>query len=136
MPIENAETIRKILEETKTIAVVGASPKRGRDSGTIAQFLIDKGYTVIPVNPLYKEVLGLTCYPDLKSIPKRIDLVDIFRRSEEVAPIVEEAIGIGAKIVWMQLGVVNPGAAARAERAGLKVIMDRCIAIEYRHLIG
>lgn len=136
MPIENAETIRKILEETKTIAVVGASPKPGRDSGTIAQFLIDKGYTVIPVNPLYKEVLGLTCYPDLKSIPKRIDLVDIFRRSEEVAPIVEEAIGIGAKIVWMQLGVVNPGAAARAERAGLKVIMDRCIAIEYRHLIG
>jgi predicted CoA-binding protein len=136
MPIENAETIRKILAETKTIAVMGASPKPGRDSGTIAQFLIEKGYTVIPVNPLYKEVLGLTCYPDLKSIPQRVDLVDIFRRSEEVAPIVEEAIGIGAKFVWMQLGVVNPGAAARAERAGLKVVMDRCIAIEYRHLIG
>jgi predicted CoA-binding protein len=135
MPIENAETIRKILEETKTIAVVGASPKPGRDSGTITQFLIEKGYTVIPVNPIYKEVLGLTCYPDLKSIPQRIDLVDIFRRSEEVAAIVEEAIGTGAKFVWMQLGVVNPEAAARAERAGLKVVMDRCIAIEYRHLI-
>ena len=101
MPIENAETIRTILQDTKTIAVVGASPKPGRDSGTIAQFLIEKGYTVMPVNPLYREVLGLTCYPDLKSIPQRVDLVDIFRRSEEVAPIVEEAIGIGAKFVWM-----------------------------------
>jgi predicted CoA-binding protein len=136
MPIEDAETIRKILKETKTIAVVGASPKPGRDSGIIAQFLIEKGYTVIPVNPLYKEVLGLTCYPDLKSIPQSVDLVDIFRRSEEVPSIVEEAIGIGAKAVWMQLGVVHPEAAERAERAGLQVVMDRCIAIEYRHLIG
>jgi hypothetical protein len=136
MPIENAETIRTILQNTKTIAVVGASPKPGRDSGTIAQFLIEKGYTVIPVNPLYKEVLGVTCYPALTSIPQKIDLVDVFRRSEEVPSIVEEAIGIGAKTVWMQLGVVNPEAAERAERAGLQVVMGRCIAIEYRHLIG
>lgn len=136
MPIENDDTIRKILQDTKTIAVVGASPKPGRDSGTVAQFLIKKGYTVIPVNPLYKEVLGLTCYPDLRSIPQKVDLVDIFRRSEEVLPIVEEAIGIGANTVWMQLGVVNPEAAARVEQAGLQIVMDRCISIEYRHLVG
>ena len=127
--------IRSILSSSKTIAVVGASPKPWRDSGSIAQFLIGRGYTVYPVNPRYKEVLGEKCYPDLKSLPEKIDIVDIFRKSEEVEPIIDEAIAIGAKVIWMQLGVVNAHAAEKAESAGMQVIMDRCIAIDHRALI-
>ncbi len=136
MAIEDETIIRKILMETKTVAVVGASPKPGRDSGRIMDYLIRRGYEVIPVNPMYDEVLGQVCYPNLKSLPKRIDLVDIFRRSEEVLPIVKEAVQIGAKTVWMQLGVVQREAGALAEKAGLQVVMDRCIAIEHQHLVG
>ena len=88
-----------------------------------------------PVNPNYEEVLGMKCYPDLKSIPEKIDIVDIFRNSNEVEPVVDDAIAVGAKCVWMQLGVVNERAAAKAEAAGMKVIMDRCIAIEHRALM-
>jgi hypothetical protein len=135
MPINDEERIRQILKEAKSIAVVGASPKPWRDSGRIAQFLMEKGYTVFPVNPNYDEVLGRRCFPNLASIAQCVDVVDIFRRSEEMAPIVEEAIRVGARTVWMQLGVVNPDAVARAEEGGLDVIMDRCIAIEYRRLI-
>jgi predicted CoA-binding protein len=135
MPIEDAERIRQILKEAKSIAVVGASPKPWRESGRIAQFLMEKGYTVFPVNPNYDEVLGRECFPNLASIAQRVDIVDIFRRSEEVPPIVEEAIRIGARTVWMQLGVINHESAARAEEGGLDVIMDRCTAIEYRRLI-
>ena len=135
MPIEDERTIERILRKSKTIAVVGASPKPWRDSGRIAEFLIERGYNVIPVNPKYKEVLGRKCYPDLKSIGAKIDIVDVFRRSEEVLPVVEEAIAVGATTIWMQLGVVNVEAAKRAEKAGLGVIMDRCIAIEHRALI-
>jgi len=127
--------IKLILSTAKTIAVVGASPKPWRDSGSIAMFLIEKGYKVYPVNPKYEEVYGVKCYPDLKSVPEKIDIVDIFRKSEEVEPIIDEAISVGAKSVWMQLGVVNEQAAAKADAAGLKVIMDRCIAIEHRALI-
>ena len=127
--------IRSILSLSKTIAVVGASPKPWRDSGSIAQFLIGKGYKVYPVNPKYTVVLGEKCYPDLKSLPVQIDIVDIFRKSEEVEAIIDEAIAIGAKVVWMQLGVVNSQAAAKAESAGMGVIMDRCIAIDHRALM-
>ena len=127
--------IRSILSSAKTIAVVGASPKPWRDSGSIAQFLAGKKYTVYPVNPNYEEVLGMKCYPDLKSIPEKIDIVDIFRNSNEVEPVVDDAIAVGAKCVWMQLGVVNERAAAKAEAVGMKVIMDRCIAIEHRALM-
>ena len=127
--------IRLILSTSKTIAVVGASPKPWRDSGSIALFLAGKKYTVYPVNPNYKDVRGMKCYADLKSIPEKIDIVDIFRNSNEVEPVVDEAIAIGAKCVWMQLGVVNERAAAHAESAGLNVIMDRCIAIEHRALM-
>ncbi len=127
--------LQKLLIETKTIAVVGASPKPWRDSGEIAAFLIRKGYKVFPVNPKYDEVLGEKCYHDLKSIPEKIDLVDIFRNPNEVEPVIDEAIAIGAKAVWMQLGVVNESAAKKAERAGLGVVMDRCIAIEHRALM-
>jgi len=135
MPIEDNERIGQILREAKTIAVVGASPKPWRDSGRIARFLMEQGYTVYPVNPNYDEVAGRACYPDLPSITERVDIVDIFRRSEEVLPIVDEAVRIGAGTIWMQLGVVNPEAAARAEENGLAVIMDRCIAAEYERLI-
>ena len=127
--------IRLILFSAKTIAVVGASPKPWRDSGSIAMFLIEKGYIVYPVNPNYLEVYGVKCYPNIKSIPGKIDIVDIFRKSEEVEPIVDEAITVGAKCVWMQLGVVNERAATKADTAGVKVIMDRCIAIEHRALM-
>ncbi len=136
MPIEDDRRLEEILRTSKTIAVVGASPKPGRDSGTIARFLAGRGYTVLPVNPAYQEVLGMKCYPDLSSLGVSVDIVDVFRRSEEVLPIVEEAIAIRAKAVWMQFDVVNEEAAKRAEEAGLKVVMDRCIAVEYRRLIG
>ncbi len=129
------EELKKLLTETKTIAVVGASPKPWRDSGAIAEFLNKKGYKVFPVNPKYKEVLGMKCYPDLKSIPEKIDIVDIFRNPNEVGPVIDEAIAVGAKSVWMQLGVVNNDVAAKAEGAGLSVVMDRCIAVEHRALM-
>ncbi len=134
MITDDAE-IRSILASSKTIAVVGASPKPWRDSGSIALFLAGKKYTVYPVNPKYEEVLGMKSYPDLKSIPGKIDIVDIFRNANEVEPVVDEAVLVGARCVWMQLGVINERAAARAESAGLKVIMDRCIAIEHRALM-
>jgi predicted CoA-binding protein len=129
------EELKKLLSATKTIAVVGASPKPWRDSGAIAEFLKNKGYKVFPVNPQYQEVLGMKCYPDLKSIPEKIDMVDIFRNPDDVEPVIEEAIAVGAKSVWMQLGVVNETAASTAEMAGLSVVMDRCIAIEHRALM-
>lgn len=127
--------IRSILASSKTIAVVGASPKPWRDSGSIALYLAGKKYTVYPVNPKYKDVLGMKCYADLAEIPEKVDIVDIFRNANDVEPVVEEAIQTGAQCVWMQLGVVNERAAAKAESAGLKVIMDRCIAIEHRALM-
>jgi uncharacterized protein len=127
--------LKKLLTETKTIAVVGSSPKPWRDSGAISEFLNKKGYKVFPVNPKYQEVLGMKCYPNLKSIPEKIDMVDIFRNPDEVGPVIDEAIVVGAKSVWMQLGVVNETAASTAEKAGLSVVMDRCIAIEHRALM-
>ncbi len=135
MPIEDDRIVERILRKAKTIAVVGASPKPWRDSGSIAQFLAGRGYTVLPVNPAYNDVLGMKCYPDLASTGSNIDIVDIFRKPEEVLPIIDEAIAIGASTVWMQLEVVNEEAAKRAEEAGLNVIMDRCIAVEHRRLI-
>lgn len=125
------EELKKLLTESKTIAVIGASPKPWRDSGSIADYLNKKGYKVFPVNPKYEEVLGMKCYPDLKSIPEKIDIVDIFRNSDAVEQVIDEAIAVGAKSVWMQLGVVNETAASKAEQAGLNVVMDRCISIEY-----
>jgi uncharacterized protein len=135
MPIKDDKTVETLLRNARTIAVVGASPKPGRDSGTIAAFLAAKGYTVIPVNPAYQEVLGMKCYPDLTSIGSPVDIVDIFRNPDEVLPIIDEAIATGANTVWMQLGVVNAEAAKKAEQAGIQVIMDRCIAVDYRRLV-
>lgn len=135
MPIEDAERIRTILKESRTIAVVGASDDPGRDSHSIMKFLLDRGYTVHPVNPKYAEVLGRTCYPNLGAVPEPIDIVDVFRRPEAVPEIVDEALQIRAKVLWLQFNVVHEEAAARAEANGLDVIMDRCIAVEHRRLI-
>jgi predicted CoA-binding protein len=124
----------KILNSNRTVAVVGLSSKPDRPSYKVANYLKEQGYRVIPVNPMEKEILGELCYPDLASIPESVDVVDIFRRSEEVLPVVEEAIRIGAKAVWMQEGVINKEAAARAREAGLMVVMDKCMLKEHRKL--
>jgi predicted CoA-binding protein len=126
--------ISEILHTCRTIAVVGLSSKRFRPSYGVAEYLKRSGYRIIPVNPNETEVLGERCYPDLESIPEPVDLVDIFRRSEYVPEIVEAAIRIGAKAVWMQEGVVHERAAQRAEQAGLAVVMDRCILKDHRRL--
>ncbi|MGD2063207.1 MAG: CoA-binding protein [Nitrospirota bacterium] len=118
----------RILRTTTTIAVVGISDKPERPSNEVARYLMDAGYRVVPVNPVLDEVLGQRCYSSLKAIPKEIavELVDVFRAPEHVGPIVEEAIAIGARAVWMQEGVVNEAAAEKARAAGLDVVMDRC----------
>lgn len=130
----DADDMKQLLEETRTIAVVGLSPRPERPSYGVARYLIAMGYKVIPVNPTVDEVLGLKSYPDLQSIPEPVDVVDIFRRSEHVPPIVEQAIAIGAKAVWMQLGVMHAEAAAQAEAVGLAVVMNRCMSIEHQRL--
>ena len=126
--------ISDILSSAHTIAVVGLSGKRFRPSYGVAEYLKRSGYRIIPVNPHESEVLGERSYPDLESIPVPVDIVDIFRRSEAVPEIVEAAIRIGAKAVWMQEGVWNEEAARRAEEAGLAVVMDRCILKDHRRL--
>ena len=123
--------ITDILKNSKTIAVVGLSPKENRPSNQVARYLIDAGYTVIPVNPGQDEILGQKCYPNLTAIPVKVDLVDIFRKPEDIPPIVKEAMAVKAKAVWMQLGISNEQAASMAHDAGLKVVMDRCIKIDH-----
>jgi uncharacterized protein len=131
-------TLRDILRGVRTIAMVGASPHWNRPSYFVMKYLQDKGYRVIPVNPQAagQKILGERCYADLADVPEAIDMVDIFRRSDAVGPIVDEAIAKGAKVVWMQIGVRNDEAASRAEAAGLKVVMNRCPKIEYSRLNG
>lgn len=126
----------KILSSGRTVVVVGLSSKPDRPSYKAASYLKEQGYKIIPVNPAEKEILGELCYPDLASIPESVDVVEVFRRSEEVPPIVEEAIRIGAKAVWMQEGVINEEAAARAREAGLMVVMDKCMRKEHLKLHG
>lgn len=127
-------SIEAILKETRTVAVVGLSPDPTRDSHHVAQYLKAQGYRIVPVNPNAQEVLGERCYPSLSAVPEAVDLVDIFRRSEDVPPIVDEAIVKGARAVWMQLGIVNEKAAERAMKAGLDVVMDKCTLIEHQAL--
>ncbi|MCX7678957.1 MAG: CoA-binding protein [Spirochaetes bacterium] len=133
MPDENppAEEIAEILQNTKTIAIVGLSDNPEKDSNRVARYLIEHGYEVIPVNPLKKEILGKKSYPDLTSIPEKVDVVDIFRPVEAIPSIVEEAIKVGAKVVWMQLGLSHPEAAQKARNAGLKAVQSKCIKIEH-----
>ena len=130
------EVAKKILESYQTFAIVGCSSDPARASNTVANFLAAHGYEVIPVNPNETECFGKECYPDLKSIPVPVDVVDIFRRSQFVAPHVDEAIEVGAKAVWMQLGVIDFKSAEKAESAGLDVVMDRCPAIDHPRMIG
>ena len=124
----------KILNEYRTVAMVGVSPNPRRPSCKVASYLTRHGYHVIPVNPRAQEILGKTSYPDLISIPEKVDVVDIFRGSEEVMPIVDEAIKIGAKAIWMQEGVINEAAAAKARDAGLMVVMNKCMRKEHLRL--
>ncbi|MGB8216411.1 MAG: CoA-binding protein [Candidatus Methanoperedens sp.] len=128
-------TIESILNY-RTIAVVGISDDPERPSHFVASFLESHGYKIIPVNPKLTEWEGKKCYPDLLSIPEKVDVVDIFRRSEAVPPIVDEAIKIKAKVVWMQEGIVNEEAAAKARDAGIEVVMDRCMKKEYMRVKG
>jgi hypothetical protein len=120
-----------ILNKYRNVAVVGASSNPERPSYIVVSYLMKHGYHVIPVNPGEQKILGKTSYPNLSSIPEKVEVVDIFRRSEDVMPIVDEAIKIGAKVVWMQEGVINEEAAAKARNAGLLVVMDRCMRKEH-----
>ena len=129
-------TAEKILSSYKRWAVVGCSSDRYRPSHGVTRFLLALGYEVTPVNPNEQEVLGLRAYPDLASVEGEIEVVDIFRRSSEAGPHVDEAIEVGAKAIWMQLDVIDFDAAERAEAAGLDVVMDRCPAIDHPRMIG
>lgn len=132
---EGEEAISRILRESKTIAIVGLSPEPGRPSHRVAAYLKSKaGYKIIPVNPAVQSVLGEKSYPDLKAIPVKVDVVDIFRRPEFMQQIVEDAIKIEAKAVWMQEGIIHEEAARRARGAGLVVVMDRCMMKEHAKL--
>jgi len=127
--------IKAILENSKTIAVVGLSDKPERDSYTVAKYLKDQGYSIIPVNPTRSEILGEKSYPDLASIPLKVDIVDIFRNIEAIPGIVDEAIKIPAKVVWMQLGLAHNQSAQKARDAGLVAVQSRCLKIEHGRLI-
>ncbi len=128
------DDIEKIIRESKNIAVVGISNKLGRPSLTVASYLKGQGYRIIPVNPTIQDVNGEKCYPDLTSISEKVDVVDIFRKPADVLPVVEEAVRIGAKAVWMQEGIVNEEAAGKAREAGLQVVMDKCMLKEHARL--
>ena len=127
-------SFRRILTDHRRVAIVGLSANKSRPSNSVGKYLIDHGFEVIPVNPNYDEVLGQICYPDLASIPTPVDVVDLFQRAERVPPFVDDAIAIGAKVIWMQLGIVHEEAAQKAREAGLEVVMDRCIKIEHARL--
>ena len=128
--------LRRILSECRTVAMVGLSANWYRPSFFAAKYLQEHGFRVIPVTPRYEEVLGEKCYPSLDAIPVPVDVVDCFRRAEEIPAIAEAAVAIGARVLWMQLGIRNEAAAARAEAAGLEVVQDRCMKIEYARLFG
>jgi predicted CoA-binding protein len=140
MIVDDVAGLRRILQGNRVIAVVGLSPNWNRPSYFAAKYMLEHGYTVVPVNPGATEILGQKCYPDLAAIPVggllKVDMVDVFRKPEDVMPIADEAIRIGAKCLWLQLGVINPEAAGRAAAAGLDVVMDRCVKIEYARLFG
>ena len=132
----NDDELRDILGQAGTIAVVGMSSSPGKTSFRVAAYLKHAGYHVIPVNPYSDAILGTTSYPDLETVPDPVDIVQIFRPSETVIPIVEQAVRIKAKAVWMQLGIANETAAEIARAAGIKVVMDRCMKVEHRRLIA
>jgi predicted CoA-binding protein len=136
MMVDDISGLRRVLHGNRVIAVVGLSPNWNRPSYFAAKYMLEHGYTVVPVNPGATEILGQKCYPDLAAIPFRVDMVDVFRKAADVMPIADEAIRIGAGCLWLQLGVINQEAADKASGAGLDVVMDRCVKIEYARLFG
>jgi predicted CoA-binding protein len=134
--MDDIQTLRRILKETRVIAVVGLSADWFRPSYFAAKYLKEHGYRIIPVNPKYESILGEKCYKSLRQIPEPVDMVDVFRKTQDVPPIADEAIAIGAKVLWQQLGVKNAAAAEKARAAGLDAVMDRCVKIEHGRLFG
>jgi uncharacterized protein len=133
---DDIESLRRILRGNHVIAVVGLSADWFRPSYFAAKYLQEHGYRIIPVNPKYDEILGEKCYKSLREIPEKVDVVDVFRKTADVMPIAEDAIAIGARVLWQQIGVQNVAAAEKAEAAGLDAIMDRCMKIEHGRLFG
>ena len=133
---DDISELRRILKGCRTIAVVGLSAEWHRPSFFAAKYMQQHGYRIIPVNPKYHSILGERCYKSLREIPEKVDLVDIFRKTQDVMPIAEDAIAIGARVLWQQLGVKNDAAAAKARAAGLEAVMDRCVKIEHGRLFG
>jgi predicted CoA-binding protein len=134
--MDDINSLRRILSQNRVIAVVGLSADWFRPSYFAAKYMQEHGYTIIPVNPRYTEILGRKCYATLRDIPGKVDIVDCFRKSADIPPICDDAIAIGAKVLWQQLGVNNAPAAEKARGAGLEVVVDRCVKIEHGRLFG
>jgi len=134
--MSDIQTLRRVLQNHRTLAVVGLSADWFRPSYFAAKYMQENGYRIIPVNPKYTEILGETCYPSLKDIPHSVDIVDVFRKPADTSAIAQESVDIGAKVFWLQLGVINPDAQAIAQNAGLTVVVDRCVKIEHARLFG
>lgn len=134
--MNDIDTLRRVLRDSRTIAVVGLSAEWHRPSYFAAKYMQQRGYRIVPVNPKYPEILGETSYPNLKAIPFPVDLVDVFRKPQDCVPIAQDAVAIGAKALWLQIGVINEEAQRVAEAAGLTVVADRCVKIEYARLFG
>ncbi len=134
--MDDSDKLRRILRTSKTLAVVGLSAQWHRPSHFAAKYMQEHGYRVIPVNPMYDSILGEKSYKRLADIPEKVDIVDCFRKSAEIPALAEEAIAIGAKVLWMQLGVENPEARRKAEGAGLEVVENRCVKIEHGRFFG
>lgn len=133
---DDMNTLRRVLKENRVLAIVGLSANWHRPSYFAAKYMLEHGYRVIPVNPQYQEVLGQKCYASVRDIPEKVDLVDVFRKAADVMQVAEDAIAIGARVLWQQLGVRNEEAAAKARAAGLETVMDRCVKIEHGRLFG
>jgi len=133
--VDDIQGLRRVLTRSRTLAVVGLSANWYRPSFFAAKYMLDHGYRIIPVNPTYGEVLGQPCYPNLASVPDKVDIVDCFRKPGEMVALARDAVAIGAKVLWMQLGIRNEEAARIATDAGLDVVMDRCVKIEHARLM-
>jgi len=134
--MDDINTLRRILSQSRVIAVVGLSADWFRPSYFAAKYLQEHGYTIVPVNPRYAEILGRKCYQSLRDVPGKVDIVDCFRKTADIPAICDDAIAIGARVLWQQLGVRNEAAAAKARAAGLDAVMDRCVKIEHGRLFG
>jgi uncharacterized protein len=134
--MDDINTLRRILGQYRVIAVVGLSADWYRPSYFAAKYMMEHGYRVIPVNPRYPEILGAKCYASLRDVPEKVEIVDVFRKTQDVMPIADDALAIGARVLWQQLGVRNEAAAAKARAAGMHAVMDRCVKIEHARLFG